>query len=147
MNVIHRPTLLLSLVAFVLLATVLPLASLSAQDHGSDALENRLRGLEARVSQLEHQVAALTASGVAQQPAGTDVETADAAARLRGLPASTPEVVAKRLAELFPEGRVIEHGSDAGDGYYWFEIRVNGQLRDVEITEDGVVRKNRRTFD
>ena len=52
-----------------------------------------------------------------------------------------PVAVRKKLAKLFPEGTLLDRGRDRDDGYYWFEIRRGGTVWDVEITDDGKLKK------
>ncbi len=113
-----------------------------------EAVTARLRGLEARVTlleqRLENVVTALHNDRKHQPETSPSEQPAPAA--VEGLPLDVPTTVRGRLLELHPGGRVIEHGRSEDDGYYWFEVRIDGRLMDVEITDEGEVRKNRRTF-
>jgi hypothetical protein len=116
-------------------------------------LDARLRGLEARVAELERRLDRLVAvpadahSNVPDASAPVAGEDAGpAGARLQGLE-GVPGVIADRLSALHPGGRVVERGRDREDGYWWFEVRRDGVLYDVEISEQGGVFKNHRTDD
>lgn len=52
-----------------------------------------------------------------------------------------PQVVRSKLAKLFPSGQLIDRGQDRDDGYYWFEVRSDRKVWDVEISEKGKLLK------
>ncbi len=132
--------------------------------HATATLEQRLAAVERRVETLSdqllktqshllelqrHQLHSNEASAVSPSTHPPREQTDVPAAPEKSDPQVTspyeglPDEIARRLSELHPEGRIVERGRDQGDGYWWFEIRSGRQLFDVEITEQGDVRKNR----
>lgn len=139
-------------------------ASVQSAD-ATAALERRLSAVERRVETLSEQLLSAQSHLLELQrqqiasPVHTEsaesVETARDRSEASPVPAPVdapttsayeglPEPIALRLKELHPTGRIVERGRDGGDGYWWFEVRSEGRLFDVEITDTGDVRKNRR---
>jgi hypothetical protein len=142
---------------------VVPAGDAPAGQNSSDlalrvaVLESRLAAVEARAAALEARLIELLRQpalpGATLAPAATDpvasavtpptpADAYGAQPNLSGVPAA----VTQALQQLHPGGQVIDRGRDAGDGYWWFEVRVGNRLFDVEITDTGTVRKNRRTL-
>lgn len=96
-------------------------------------IERRISELEQRVRELERRLGQ-ESSGSGRTPT-------------MGIEPTLPTAVRSTLDQLHPGAQVIESGRDVEDGYWWFEVRRNGQLFDVEIGNDGQVWQNRRIAD
>lgn len=106
---------------------------LGQENNRQPTIEQRLLDLEQRVTELERRLG--HESSRATDPATT------------GGDPNIPAVVRSRLDQLHPGGQVIESGWDIEDGYWWFDVRRDGQLFDVEISNEGQVIENQITED
>lgn len=94
-------------------------------------LEERVALLEARVSKLERLLEAR------REPPRRNPEERREAEEI-------PPDIKKALDELYPSAEVLDSGRHEASGNWWFLVRDDGKLYDIELSDAGKVLKNRR---
>lgn len=118
--------------AALLLALAWTAQSIGQPSRPSQAtLEERVARLEARVSKLERLL-----EGRREMPRRDPEERREAE--------EIPPDIKKALDELYPTAEVLDSGRHDASGNWWFLVRDDGKLYDIELSDAGKVLKNRR---